>query len=240
MLVTDRFVFVHLPRSGGTFVSEVIEKFFPEAREIGYHLPLSALPAEFSHLPVLGTVRNPWDFYVSWYHHQQSNNRRGPLISFLTENRSLGFAGMMRNALNLSEHANLDALIEALPEDFNYRDRNIANLTRDMMRRIRGSGMGLYSFRFKEMFGVADKIVFCRLDRLRDDLLAFFSGIGVDGNELCRYVSALDNKNTSEHRHYSSYYTPELAALVAERDRTVVERFGFVFDDVSRKDPPLR
>jgi hypothetical protein len=234
MLVTDRFVFVHLPRSGGTFVSQVIQKVFPEAHEVGYHLPLSALPAEFSHLPVLGTVRNPWDFYVSWYHHQESNDRRGPLISFLTENRSLGFAGMMRNALTLSEHEKLDALIDALPEHFNYKDRNIANLTRNMMRRIRGSGMGLYSFRFKEMFGARADVVFCRLDRLRDDLLVFFDRIGVAGDELRRYVGGLDNKNTSEHRHYSSYYTPDLANLVAERDRTVIERFGFVFNDVSR------
>ena len=39
MIVTDKFVFVHLPRSGGTFVSEVIRKFFPSAHEIGHHLP---------------------------------------------------------------------------------------------------------------------------------------------------------------------------------------------------------
>ena len=65
MLVTDKFVFVHLPRSGGTFVSEVIRKFFPSAYEIGYHLPRTLLPREYSHLPVLGTVRNPWEFYVS-------------------------------------------------------------------------------------------------------------------------------------------------------------------------------
>src|SRR5437879_4149254 len=65
MIVTDKFVFVHLPRSGGTFVSEVIRKFFPSAHEIGYHLPRTLLPAEYSHLPVLGAVRNPWDFYVS-------------------------------------------------------------------------------------------------------------------------------------------------------------------------------
>ena len=69
MLVTDKFVFVHLPRSGGTFVSEVIRKFFPSAHEIGYHLPRVLLPREYSHLPVLGGVRNPWEFYASWYHH---------------------------------------------------------------------------------------------------------------------------------------------------------------------------
>lgn len=233
MLVTDRFVFVHLPRSGGTFVSQVIQKFFPGAHEVGYHLPLSALPAEYSRLPVLGTVRNPWEFYVSWYHHQQSNNRRGPLISFLTENRSVGFAGMIRNALNLGEHENLDALIDALPEHFNYKERNIANLTRDMMRRIRGSGMGLYSFRFNEMFGARNDIVFCRVDSLRDDLLAFFMHIGVLSDALRRYVLELDAKNTSEHRHYSAYYTPELADLVALRDRRVIDRFHFGFDDRS-------
>src|ERR1041385_386878 len=51
MIVTDKFVFVHLPRSGGTFTSEVIKRFFPSAQEIGYHLPRTLLPAEYSHLP---------------------------------------------------------------------------------------------------------------------------------------------------------------------------------------------
>jgi hypothetical protein len=36
MLVTDKFVFLHLPRAGGTFVYDVVKKFFPSAREIGY------------------------------------------------------------------------------------------------------------------------------------------------------------------------------------------------------------
>ena len=52
---------------------DVVRKFFPSAREIGYHLPRALLPGEYSHLPLLGTVRNPWDFYVSWYHYQYSN-----------------------------------------------------------------------------------------------------------------------------------------------------------------------
>jgi hypothetical protein len=56
MIVTDKFVFVHLPRSGGTFVTGVIRKFFPSAHEIGHHLQRELLPKEYSHLPVLGTV----------------------------------------------------------------------------------------------------------------------------------------------------------------------------------------
>jgi hypothetical protein len=78
MLVTDKFVFIHLPRTGGTFVADVIEKFFPSAREIGYHLPLEQLPKEYAHLPVLGTVRSPWEFYVSWYYHHKTSDRYSP------------------------------------------------------------------------------------------------------------------------------------------------------------------
>lgn len=235
MLVTDKFVLVHLPRSGGTFVSEVIRKFFPSAREIGYHLPRALLPRELSHLPVLGTVRNPWEFYVSWFHHQQSSKRHGPLISFVTENWKLDFVQTTRNALNLCVSDKLDVLIRALPEDFNYHERHVSNLTKDVMRKIRGTGLGLYTFRFNEMFGPADDVYFCRVGSLRSDLMAFFETIGVASDALRSYVLGLDKKNTSEHLHYSTYYTPELAELVLVRDRPLIERFGFTFDDRRQK-----
>lgn len=230
MIVTDKFVFVHLPRSGGTFVSEVIRAFFPSAREIGYHLPRTLLPREFSHLPVLGTVRNPWEFYVSWYHHQQSNNRHGPLISFVSENRKLDFAQTTRNALNLGVSDSLDVLIQALPDDFDYEKRHISNLTRDAMRKIRGAGIGLYTFRFNQLYGQADEIHFCRVESLRNDLLMFFETIGVVTDALRSYVLDLDKKNLSEHLHYSTYYTSNLAELVSIRDRPLIERFGYVFE----------
>ena len=122
MIVTDKFVFVHLPRSGGTFVSEVIRKFFPSAHEIGYHLPRSLLPKEYSHLPVLGGVRNPWEFYASWYHHQYADTKYSPLFCSLSENRKLDFVQTIRNALNLGvSDDKLDLLIQALPENFIFQ-----------------------------------------------------------------------------------------------------------------------
>ena len=101
MIVTDKFVFVHLPRSGGTFVSEVIKKFFPSAYEIGHHLPRELLPEEYSHLPVLGTIRNPWDFYVSLYHYVWLKYAASVLVSWMSENGRLGFNGSLLNLLNL-------------------------------------------------------------------------------------------------------------------------------------------
>ena len=44
MIVTDHCVFLHLHKSGGTFVNEFLMRFVPEARQIGYHLPRKLAP----------------------------------------------------------------------------------------------------------------------------------------------------------------------------------------------------
>lgn len=233
MIVTDKFVFVHLPRSGGTFVSEVIKKFFPNAHEIGYHLPLGVLPKEYSHLPVLGAVRNPWDFYVSWYYHVWPRDATTPLISWITENGELDFIGSTTNALNFGfNNARLDALIELLPDRVDYQRRNIPNITKEAVRRVRGTGVGYYTFRFNHLFGKADDMFVCRFETLTQDLINFFDGIGVATNELRDHVLHSDKQNTAEHLHYSSYYTPELAELVSIRDRQLIEKFGYVFEQL--------
>jgi len=234
MIVTDKFVFVHLPRTGGTFVSEVIRKFFPLAREIGHHLPRELLPKEYSHLPVLGTVRNPWEFYVSLYHYVLRKDAASILVSWMSENGRFGFSGSIQNVLNLGVNdERLDVLLDMLPEHMDYSRTHIPNVTKDTMRRVRGTGVGYYTFRFNEMFGNADDVFCCRLETLKHDLVAFFEQIGAATDELRDYVLHSDKKNTSEHLHYSTYYTPELAELVLIRDRAFIERFGYVFEQIS-------
>ena len=230
MLVTDKFVFLHLPRAGGTFVYEVVRKFFPSAREIGYHFPRELLPREYSRLPILGVARNPWEFYVSWYHHVRPRGAASTFFSWVSENGKLGFVETIRNALNLGVNdERLDVLIELLPEQVDYARRHIPNITKDAMRRVRGTGVGYYTFRFNHIFGKADDVFFCRLETLRQDLVAFFEGIGAATDELRDFVLCLDKKNTAEYADVPTCYTAELAELVRIRDRQLSERFGFTF-----------
>ena len=234
MIVADKFVFVHLPRTGGTFVSEIIRKFFPSAHEIGHHLPRELLPREYSHLPVLGTARNPWEFYVSLYHYARARDAASVLVSWMSENGRLDFTGSIRNLLNHGVNdERFDVLSEMLPEHVDYSRTQIPNVTKDAMRRVRGTGVGYYAFRFNQMFGNADNVFFCRVETLKQDLVAFFEGIGAATDELREYVLHSDKKNSSEHLHYSTYYTPELAELVSIRDRAMIERFGYVFEQAS-------
>ena len=231
MIVTDKFVFVHLPRSGGTFISQVIKNFFPSAHEIGYHLPRALLPKEYAHLPVLGAVRNPWEFYVSWYHHVWPRDAATTLVSWVTENGKLGFEGTTRNALNLGvNNERLDTLIEMLPEQVDYGKRNIPNITKEAILKVRGTGVSYYTFRFNHLFGNSDEVFICRLESLRQDLITFFEKLGVTTDELRDYVLHSDKQNTAEHLHYSNYYSRELAELVSIRDRPLIQRFGYAFE----------
>jgi len=231
MIATDSFVFVHLPRSGGTFITGLIKRFFHSAHDIGHHLPGEFIPKEYASLPVLGTVRNPWAFYVSLYHYLWPKDADTALASWMTEGGKHGFEGSARNLLNLGvNEKRLDALIELLPETIDYSKRHIPGVAKHAMEQARGSGVGYYTLRFDQMFGDAEKVTFCRLENIQYDLLAFFHRVNALTNELRDYILGAAKVNAADHRHYSSYYTPDLAALVAVRDRGLIERFGYTFE----------
>ena len=228
MIVTKKFVFLHLPRSGGTFVSEVIKKFFPEAREIGRHMPRTLLPEDYSKLPILCTVRNPWDYYVSLYHYAFAKDPSSILVSWMTDNGTLDFADSVRNLLELGVNQNrLDRLIDMLPDEIDYSRTIIPNITKSEARKARDSGLGYYSFRFHQMFGNFEDLYFCKVESLRGGLISFLDSINSATDEIKAFVMQTEKRNMSDHLHYSQYYTEELANLVELRDHQVIKRFGY-------------
>lgn len=232
MIATDKFVFAHLPRSGGTFVGGIIKKFFPSACELGHHLPRELLPNKYSHLPMLGTVRNPWEFYVSLYHYVWPKDASSVLVSWMTENGKHEFLGSTRKLLNLGvDDEQLDILVSMLPEEVDFRTRSVPNISKAAMARVRGTGVGYYTARFNQLYGDANNVFFCRIETLRHDLVTFFEKHNLLTDELRHDVLRLNKENSSEHRHYSTYYTPDLAKLVLARDRQLIDRFGYSFDE---------
>lgn len=229
MIVADRFVFLHLHKSGGTFVNTFLAQYFPSARQIGYHLPRAYLPEAARSLPIFGLVRNPWSYYVSWYSFQVAKPKPNPIYAVASEQGRLGFAGTVRNLVNLcDEEALRVAITRQLPDHFVNHG---INLTRRCLEPIGGSGLGFYSFLFRRMFGDGSGVTFGRMESLRQDLLEFAQKIGIDVTLAMRdFLVNAAPLNTSRHEPYQSYYTPELRELVAVRDRLVIEQFGYVFE----------
>src|SRR5690606_23226084 len=101
MIVTPSFVFLHLHKSGGTFVNTGLMRLIEGARHVGYHLPRSMIPPQFASLPVLGLVRDPWSYYVSWYSSQRARPRPNALFQAASHGGTLDFKATVRNMLNL-------------------------------------------------------------------------------------------------------------------------------------------
>lgn len=231
MIATGRFVFVHLHKSGGTFVNECLLRFFADARRLGYHLPLSLLPPELRALPVLGFVRNPWSYYVSWYAFQSQRPRPNALFRCVSDDGALDFKASVRNLVEIgNDPPRLDRLLAALPDRYGPEGLGL-NLPNFALARIRASGLGFYSFLFRYMYtdpGLEPQIGRC--EELRAGLLAFFERHGVPvANELREFVQAAPPLNTSAHGDWRGYYDRALADLVAERDASVIERFDYRF-----------
>jgi hypothetical protein len=89
MLLTSDFVYVHMPKTGGTFVTEVVNRLYEEKTDVRpslswrlktlltgkrrtfveprKHGTCSEIPEADRHKMILATVRNPYDRYVSEY-----------------------------------------------------------------------------------------------------------------------------------------------------------------------------
>ncbi|ESQ82523.1 hypothetical protein AEAC466_16795 [Asticcacaulis sp. AC466] len=236
MIVCDAFVFPHLHKSGGTFVGRMMMTCIASAKRVGYHLPYAEVPASYRALPVIGTVRNPWSYYVSWYHFQQGQAKPNPLFIICSEDRSQGFEGTITNLLTLeNDNARVVRLAEAFPDHFvNYG----LNVTRSCIRRISGSGLGFYSFLYNRLYAGAPTPRILRMEELRQNLHHALPGLPREELMKCQhFLQSSPNLNVSEHAPYHEYYTPDLAALVAKMDRNLIEAYGYRFDnpDQSRR-----
>lgn len=231
MIATGRFVYVHLHKSGGTFVNECLLRFFPDARRLGYHLPRSRIPPELAALPVLGFVRNPWSYYVSWYSFQAKMAQPNALFRCVSEDRALDFSGTIRNLLGLGSGSDkLDDLVARLPTAYGNQGLNLPGFA---LAPIRDSGKGFYSYLFDYMYGGGSvPAAVGRVENLRTDLLEFLVGLGIEiAAPLRGFIEQATPRNASAHRSYREYYDDALAALVAERDRDVIVRHRYSFDD---------
>lgn len=228
MIICDSFVFLHLHKSGGTFVNQLLLQCVPSACRIGYHLPYAELPTEYPRLPVIGTVRNPWSYYVSWYFFQRGQTRPNPLFLTCSAQGALGFAETISNLATLyADDARIDALAKVFPDHFVSHG---LNLTKACILRLRGSGLGLYSFLYERLYRGAPAPRIARMERLREEMRAILTDYDVGRNPLwALFLDQAPSLNTSDHGPYQDYYDPPLRDLISDLDRSVILAHGYEF-----------
>lgn len=238
MIITDRFVFIHMHKTGGQTLNNVISRCIENHETVGYHFPRREIPARATSLPVVGMVRNPWSWYVSWYFFNRRPGSQNPLFSVVSNGGRQGFATTVRNLITLgsdsdesSQHR--EKLIRVLPETLDL-NRGVG-LTRDDLREFCSDDVGYYSWLFDRMVGIDrdENTLVGRVENFQDDFLGIMEQLGVAETAAIREsLAQSERKNSSRHSHYSHYYDHELRQLVADKERSLIERFDYQFEAV--------
>jgi tetratricopeptide (TPR) repeat protein len=246
MIITERFVFIHMHKTGGQTLNSVISRCMKDHRVVGYHYPRREIPAEASNLPVIGIVRNPWSWYVSWYSFNRQLKIQNPLFSIVSDGGREGFATTVRNLVNLGSgtdqsRRHRDSLTSILPDTLDS-NRGVG-LTRDDIEGFSDNNIGYYSWLFDRMVGINhdEHTLIGRFENLQEDFLKIAEHLGVaETGELAKALNQCERKNPSRHSHYSHYYDDELRQLIADKEYSLIQSFGYCFESIGPSEGHLK
>ncbi len=231
MIITDKFVYIHLHKTGGQFINQLIFNFIPGAEQIGYHYPLSMLPQKYQKLPVISFVRSPWDWYVSWYvfnARRQSNNM---VFKVLAEDASVGFKRTIKRLLVLGDKTSesqfyREKIAKQLPDNIEG-NKGLGIVKNEML----GLNESFYVWQVKRMLGENMRTNYTgHTDNLRQDFISILTHLNVYVSyEFKRNILLAQKRNATLRGDYHEYYDDELADLVQERSQEFLKVHPYVF-----------
>ena len=245
MIVADKFVYIHMHKTGGQTLSQILLSCVRGAQEVGYHYPISLLPVSLSALPVIGMVRNPWDWYVSWYAFNTRPEIKNPVFLILSDGYQSDFNQTVTNLITLGDDSERAkqyrrALADVLPD--NLQGNMGVGLSKSCMTTLGESGKGYFTWLFNRMHGNLDRpsTHIGRFENLEADFLALLQQCGLEEEaleSLRQGFTKTPPRNTSRHSHYCHYYDDNLRDLVAARDADIIARYDYTFEAPDAQSP---
>ncbi|GAB4208233.1 MAG: hypothetical protein OHK0022_37470 [Roseiflexaceae bacterium] len=271
MFLAERLIYLDLHKTGGTQIQQLLAATIGGQQSVQHQ----RLSPELHDAYVIGSVRNPWDWYVSLWAYGCA--RRGWLYLRLVRRQPALWqpfhAGRsLRRAPRPLQLRSPSALWERT-ENWRacYADSDDPTRFRTWLARVLdpayrvdlGEGYarstvwrtaGLMTYRYLRLYtrdlaalmsmhGPADLDALrafadqqtllravVRTEQLEADLIAALKGAGyqlsADQQALIR-ERASQRANRSAHRPAAEYYDPATVRLVAERERLLIERYGY-------------
>ncbi|MDC0711356.1 hypothetical protein POL68_22995 [Stigmatella sp. ncwal1] len=250
MILTSDFVYIHQPKTGGTFVTKVLERLYPSGegppgkrgRLINTHKhgTCSEVPEEWRGKPLLTTLRNPYDRYVSqyrfawWKRYPDMYCGEDEMRAMFPHYPELSFGDFLLLAntkfVNRYQRQETGFRNEHFPEE-----RRLGWHTEQFVR--------FYCRQPREVFRAIDEAYIaegrCRQDMfpvrftfsesLNGELHAFLREAGHAPEDIAFILDAAkiypEEGGRAPEDRWESYYTPELKHLVRTRERLIFELF---------------
>jgi len=253
MVITDRFVYIHMPKTGGTFVERVLARLLAQETGLYFdtqrfdhqallgsknkHEQVRQIPDAYKTKKVLFSVRNPYDHYVSFYEfgwwktHPTDTFDEGKMRALFPHYPEITFHDYMVSVYNLEllDNAYVDSRTRGILEN-----ANCGPLTLDYMR-----------FLFPDPDRIVDNlpsyiegnaylrelpdIHFLRTDNLNRELHDFLLTMGYAPErldfilELGKIVPVGSTRRDDS--DWEGYYNAELKGLVRQKERWLFSAF---------------
>lgn len=229
MLITTRFVFVHIPKTGGDFIRRICHRHLPAdwvvPTTIAKHGPDVEIPEQYGDLPRFALVRNPWDWHVSWYHYLLGAGRPGehrdrvrvinPWFVELSGDFTLDFATTMRRLYDPARASTF--------------------APQSQVRLAAEDGVDLLTMHLRRQLGASlaeERVTMGHFENLRRDFAAFLSAAGVPLSDRFRLdLFERPPVNRSQRSCFQDYYDDELRDLIGQLAAGTITRYGYTFED---------
>ena len=210
MIVTDKFLWIHFIKSGGSLFRHMVIATDPghweSPRKWQAHCGADHIPEKYKHLPVFSHVRNPWDWYISWYVFFAMPERRDTFFGI----KNMDF----KTALRLALFERTDEQDQFSIDYGEMQDKNI----------------GLYTFMYNQAYmvdGHEAVVTFLRFESLRKDIVRLVPLT----DEQRTMILQMNRVNVTKGRtRYQDYYDEESRQWVADKDKAVIDKFGYKFE----------
>lgn len=274
MYVSDKFVYTELHKTAGTHIGKWLSRLAP-GKQVGKH---NVIPPDLRDRFVIGSIRNPWDWYVSLWAY--GCERRGSVWHQTTSGVDFGYYWQQLPSEMGQKKLSLPELARQLKNDFAKNNdewiaayEDIASpecfqrwlaLIFDTNRRFdirEGYGFspialdsGIMSYRFLKFFTGLDQRLYSqayfaanpnllevwnkerianyliRMEHLEEDLIEAMelAGVSIEDEQKRALVLAREQKtNTSSRLPAKLYYDQESIALIYQKERLLVDTFGY-------------
>ncbi len=248
MIISDRLCFIHLPKTGGAFVRKFLTENVPKARLYKgshWHYPIGELKDPGNKQSIIGIVRNPLSWYVSFFYDnrrmtpitQKAAKKAGKdpkptdLMDYFDPEKSEDFVVFLNNIFEEIETGN--------PPRFSY---NTIDLDYEIMKKY---DIGILTMIYMYMyFPEYDQLLEQDIDifEMHDDLFGLDYVLNQDtlNTDLVNLLNNLypditgfeiqekySNVNVTKREHWSNYYTEDLIERVLHKDRMIFEKYNF-------------
>lgn len=234
MILAPEFVFIHQPKTGGTFVSQVLSRLLGASMtDVNKHGVCNDIPSSHRGLPIVATARDPYDRYVSQYEFGWFRRAAPPEWFDMNAVRAkypcwpdTTFAEFVDAAIDGFRRLKTSPLAPEDQPGFHSEQfvRYYFREPEQVYPRIDDAYIAARQF-----LGDMHPVRFLHMERLNAELYAFLVEVGYSA-ERVRFI--LDEgrifpqgSSRSQERPWSEYYSAQLKARVRHRERLLFAIF---------------